>query len=110
ADACRGCGTAAPPSASTKFSARCSQFNDERATMTAVGKTRVYFTVDVECAEERVARGVIQPALGYDLRVWGRFSNHDDELGVPLIMRELERYGHRGTFFVGPFGARHFGI
>jgi hypothetical protein len=73
-------------------------------------KTRVYFTVDVECAEERVARGTIQPALGYDLRVWGRFANHDHELGVPLIMRELETYGHRGTFFVEPFGARHFGI
>jgi hypothetical protein len=73
-------------------------------------KTRVYFTVDVECAEERMERGAIQPALGYDLRVWGRFSNHDDELGVPLIMRELESHGHRGTFFVEPFGARHFGI
>ena len=73
-------------------------------------KTRVYFTVDVECAEERLSRGQLQPAQGYDLRVWGRFANHDDELGVPLIMRELEAYGHRGTFFMEPFGSRHFGI
>ncbi len=78
--------------------------------MNAAGKTRVYFTVDVECAEERQARGGLQPALGYDLRVWGRFANHDDELGIPLIMRELESHGHRGTFFVEPFGARHFGV
>jgi hypothetical protein len=74
------------------------------------GKTRVYFTVDVECAEERAAGGKIQAAQGYDLRVWGRFANHSDELGVPLIMRELENFGHRGTFYVEPFGARHFGL
>jgi hypothetical protein len=72
-------------------------------------KTRVYFTIDTECAEERVERGRLQPAQGYDLRVWGRFANHRDELGVPLIMRELENCGHRGTFYVEPFGARHFG-
>ena len=78
--------------------------------MSARAKTRVYFTVDVECAEERESRGKIQPAQGYDLRVWGRFANHDDELGVPLIMRELETFGHRGTFYVEPFGARHFGM
>src|SRR5262249_38895656 len=44
-----------------------------------------------------------------DLRVWGRFANHADELGITLIMDELERHGHRGTFYVEPFGARHFG-
>jgi hypothetical protein len=73
-------------------------------------KTRVYITVDVECAEERLVRGKLQPPLGYDLRVWGRFANHDEELGVPLIMRELEAEGLRGTFFVEPFGARFFGV
>lgn len=73
-------------------------------------RTRVYITVDVECAEERLVRGRLQPPLGYDLRVWGRFSNHDQELGVPLIMRELEAEGLRGTFFVEPFGARFFGV
>ena len=73
-------------------------------------KTRVYLTVDVECAEERTVRGTLQPPLGYDLRVWGRFANHDEELGIPLIMRELEAEGLRGTFFVEPFGARYFGI
>lgn len=73
-------------------------------------KTRVYITVDVECAEERLVRGRLQPPLGYDLRVWGRFSNHDEELGVPLIMRELEHEGLRATFFVEPLGARFFGV
>jgi hypothetical protein len=73
-------------------------------------KTRVYITVDVECAEERMVRGRLQPPLGYDLRVWGRFSNQDEELGIPLIMRELEAEGLRGTFFVEPLGARHFGV
>lgn len=73
-------------------------------------KTRVYITVDVECAEERIVRGKLQPPLGYDLRVWGRFANHDEELGVPLIMRELEAEGLYGTFFVEPLGARYFGV
>ena len=73
-------------------------------------KTRVYITVDVECAEERVIRGQLWPPLGYDLRVWGRFANQKDEIGVPLIMRELEAEGLRGTFFVEPLGARFFGI
>ncbi|HEX8950584.1 MAG TPA: hypothetical protein VF945_02010 [Polyangia bacterium] len=73
-------------------------------------KTRVYITVDTECAEERVVRGKLQPPLGYDLRVWGRFANHDEELGVPLIMRELEAEGLRATFFVEPLGARYFGV
>ena len=73
-------------------------------------KTRVYITVDVECAEERVIRGQLWPPLGYDLRVWGRFANQKDEIGVPLIMRELEAEGLRGTFFVEPLGARYFGI
>jgi hypothetical protein len=73
-------------------------------------KTRVYITVDVECAEERVIRGQLWPPLGYDLRVWGRFANQSDEIGVPLIMRELEAAGLRGTFFVEPLGARHFGV
>lgn len=73
-------------------------------------KTRVYITVDVECAEERMVRGKLQPPLGYDLRVWGRFANHDEELGVPLIMRELEAEGLYGTFFVEPLGARYFGV
>ncbi len=69
-------------------------------------RTRVYLTVDVECAE---ARGV-QPPLGYDLRVWGRFENQTAELGITAIMREIERYGARGTFFVEALGAVYFGI
>jgi hypothetical protein len=75
-----------------------------------MNKTRVYITIDVECAEERLIRGQLWPPLGYDLRVWGRFANHADELGVPLIMRELESEGLSGTFFVEPFGAEYFGV
>jgi hypothetical protein len=73
-------------------------------------RTRVYFTVDVECAEERVSRGRASPAMGYDLRMWGRLDNQREPLGIELIMRELEAYGHRGTFFVEAIGSHHFGM
>jgi hypothetical protein len=73
------------------------------------GPTRVYLTVDVECAEERRVRGRVQPPLGYDPRVWGRFVNHRRELGVGLLMDELEARGLRGTFYVDPFGSQFFG-
>jgi hypothetical protein len=72
-------------------------------------RTRVYITVDVECAEERFHNGHVVPALGYDVRVWGRLVNQREPLGIELIMRELEAHGHRGTFFVEAIGARHFG-
>ncbi len=69
-------------------------------------RTRVYITVDVECAEER---GQNQPAQGYDLRVFGRFKNQDRELGIGLLMRELEAFGIRGTFFTEALGSHTFG-
>lgn len=69
-------------------------------------RTRVYITVDVECAEER---GKDQPLQGYDLRVFGRFKNQDRELGIGLLMRELEAFGHRGTFFTEALGSHTFG-
>jgi len=69
-------------------------------------KTRVYITVDVECAEER---GQNQPLQGYDLRVFGRFENQDRELGIGLLMRELEAFGLRGTFFTEALGSHTFG-
>ncbi len=69
-------------------------------------KTRVYITVDVECAEER---GESQPLQGYDLRVFGRFKNQARELGIGLLMRELEVYGQRGTFFTEALGSHTFG-
>lgn len=72
-------------------------------------RTRVYLTIDVECAEERVVRGVRAPPLGYDLRVWGRFDNQRRELGIGAIMNELEAHGARATFFVEPFGSSFFG-
>ena len=75
---------------------------------------RVYVTVDVECSEERRVTGRFRrpswrPALGYDLRVWGRFDNQKAPLGIELIMRELEAGGARGTFFLEALGAHHFG-
>jgi hypothetical protein len=71
--------------------------------------TRVYLTVDVECREERRARGGVLPAAGYDLRVFCRFANQPQELGIAFIASELERYGFAGTFFMEPFGSAHFG-
>lgn len=72
-------------------------------------RTRVYLTVDTECAEERKVGGRVQPPMGYDLRVWGRFKNRAEELGVPLIMSELEACGMRGTFYTEAIGAHYFG-
>jgi hypothetical protein len=77
--------------------------------MSGAAPTRVYLTVDVECAEERVRNGKVSPTLGYDLRVWGRFSNQSEDLGLPLILRELAKHGQKATFFVEALGARHFG-
>ena len=72
-------------------------------------KTRVYITIDVECAEERNVSGKMLPAQGYDVRVWGRFKNQQKDLGIGLIMRELEAQGLRGTFYTEVFGSHHFG-
>jgi hypothetical protein len=72
-------------------------------------RTRVYLTVDVECAEERIRHGRLHPPLDYDLRVWGRFRNQAEDLGVPALLRELERTGARATFFVEALGAAFFG-
>lgn len=72
-------------------------------------RTRVYFTVDVECAEERFRHGVLSPPIDYDLRVWGRFAGASRELGIGLIMDELEAAGLPGTFFVEVLGAHYFG-
>lgn len=68
-------------------------------------KTRVYITIDTECAEERGTA----PPLGYDVRVWGRFANQRRALGIELIMDELERYGLAGTFFTEALGSAYFG-
>jgi hypothetical protein len=73
-------------------------------------RTRVYITVDVECAEERGTGPGAKPAQGWDVRVWGRFVNQRRELGIRLIMDELEEHGHRGTFFVEALGSRYFGL
>lgn len=72
-------------------------------------KTRVYITVDVECREERQFGDRLQPFAGYDLRMWGRFVNQPIDLGIGLIMRELDRYGFKATFYVDPFGSLFFG-
>ena len=71
--------------------------------------THVYLTIDTECREERRAGERFLPAAGYDLRVWGRFTNQQQELGIDLLMRELEACDLRGTFYLDPFGAEYFG-
>jgi hypothetical protein len=85
---------------------------DETSTvlpMTSPQKTRVYLTVDVECSEERMIGAALQPARGYDLRIWGRFRNQDRALGIPLIVDELGGAGLKATFFIEPFGSSFFG-
>ncbi len=72
-------------------------------------KTRVYVTTDVECAEERNVGGRRLPPQGYDVRVWGRFANQRRELGIDLLMRELEAEGLRGTFYTEVLGSKFFG-
>lgn len=72
-------------------------------------KTRVYITIDTECAEERTHGRIEAPPLGWDVRVWGRFVNQRRELGVAMIMEELARTGARATFFVEALGAAFFG-
>ena len=78
-------------------------------TITTSQRTRVYLTVDVEGAEERVNGAALQPARGYDLRVWGRLRNQGGDLGIPLIVDELGQAGLPATFFVEPFGSSYFG-
>ena len=78
--------------------------------MTTLQQTRVYLTFDVECAEERIIGAAVQPARGYDLRVWGRLRNQGRELGLPLITDELAEAGLEATFFVEPFGSSYFGL
>ena len=69
-------------------------------------KTRVYITIDTECAEER---GASAPVLGWDVRVWGRFANQRRALGIELIMEELARHGTKATFFTEALGSAYFG-
>lgn len=73
-------------------------------------KTCVYLTVDVECATERMSAGRIEAPLGYDVRVWGRFANQREPLGIEFVMHELEAQRLRATFFVEAMGAHHFGM
>jgi hypothetical protein len=75
-----------------------------------MARTRVYLTVDVEGAEERDIGGRLLPAQDYDVRVWGRFRNQRQDLGIGLIMRELEAHGLRATFFTEVLGSETFGI
>ncbi len=69
-------------------------------------RTRVYLTVDTECAEER---GAAAPVLGWDPRVWGRFPNQERALGIELIMAELAKVDMHATFFTEALGAAYFG-
>ncbi len=76
---------------------------------TVAPPTSVHFTVDVECRAEHRRGAQVEPALGYDERVWGRLANQGEELGLRRLLAELEARGFRGTFFVDPTGAHDFG-
>ncbi len=74
-------------------------------------KTKVFLTVDVECAEEReIGSGQVQPALDTDLRINGILSNQNSPLGIPWIMGTLEKNQLPGVFFVESLSSDHFGI
>jgi hypothetical protein len=72
--------------------------------------TRVYLTVDTECAEERVESERPIPPQGYELRVWGRFRNRSDALGITLFDHVLAENGLKATFFVEALGSYFFGL
>ena len=65
-------------------------------------KTRVYVTIDTECAEERIVAGKAVGLQGYDVRVWGRFRDQKRDLGIGLIMDELEAEGAAAGLAIAP--------
>jgi hypothetical protein len=69
----------------------------------------VHLTIDVENAEARRRGDEVRAPLGYGPRVWGRFRNRRDELGIRRLARDLSSRGLVATFYVEPLGARHFG-
>jgi hypothetical protein len=74
-----------------------------------MGTLPVHLTIDVENAEARRRGGEVRPPLGYDARVWGRFRNCREELGLRRLARDLASRGLVATFYVEPLGARYFG-
>ncbi len=74
-----------------------------------MGILPVHLTIDVEAAEARRRRGLLVPPLGYEPRVWGRFANQRDDLGLRRLALDLERRRLKATFYVEPLGSRYFG-
>ena len=67
----------------------------------------VYFTVDTESS---MAGALLYPGrrpLPADRHVFCRKG--DEELGIPLLVRLLQRYGLRGTFFIETLATRCLG-
>lgn len=75
-----------------------------------MGPLPVHLTIDVENAEARRRGSEIRPPLGFAPRVWGRFANSREELGVGRLARDLAARGLVATFYVEPLGARYFGF
>lgn len=73
------------------------------------GKTRVFLTFDVECAEQRRGHPPLPPQ-DWNLRVWGQLSNQSRAWGLGMILDVLQRHNLRATFFVEALGAAHFGL
>lgn len=75
-----------------------------------MGRLPVHLTIDVEAAEARRKGGRVVPPLGYASRVWGRFENQTEELGLKRLARDLRARNLVGTFYVEALGARYFGL
>ena len=67
----------------------------------------VYFTVDTESSMGGAWRDSNRAPLPAERHVFCRSG--DQELGIPLIVRLLERYGLRGTFFIETLSTRCLG-
>jgi hypothetical protein len=70
-------------------------------------KTNVYFTVDTEPSMGGALDHPERRPVPASRHIFCRIG--DEEFGIPLIVRILQRYGFRGTFFVETLGAKCLG-
>jgi hypothetical protein len=70
-------------------------------------KTSVYFTVDTEPSMGGALDHPERRPVPGSRHIFCRIG--DEEFGIPLIVRLLQKYGFRGTFFVETLGTRCLG-
>jgi hypothetical protein len=75
-----------------------------------MGSLPVHLTIDVENAEARRWGDEVRPPMGYAPRIWGRFQNRRDELGLRRLASDLAARRLVATFYVEALGARYFGV